>query len=173
MRANINLEIDKEDLNYELKELVAEIASSEITRLVRETAKKMVEEEVKRIIAPIVDKFLENALVGREFNYHEGNISRRGVDEYVAIVLKQYLDEPVYLYSKSSNELSKRYMPSSPGGEKKTRAEQWVIEKARQYADTELFAILDARLQEVAKQIIPSEERIQEIIRAEMKRLIS
>jgi len=172
MKATVNLEIDKEDLNYELKELIAEIASSEVTRLVRETAQKMVEEEVKKIVGPIVDKYLETALVGREFNYHEKNISKRPVDEYIQCVINKYLSEPVYHYSKTSNDLSKKYMPSSSGGEKKTRAEQWVTEKAQQYVDNELFAILEAKLNEVAKHIIPSEERIQEIIKAEMKRMV-
>lgn len=172
MKANVNLEIDKEDLNYELKELIAEIASNEITRMVRETAQKLVEDEVKRIIAPIVDKYLENALVGRNYNYHERNISERPVDDYIAIVMRKYLDEPVYHYSKTSNELSKKYMPSSSGGEKKTRAEQWVTEKAQQYVDKELFPILEQHLNEIASSIIPSDERIQEIIKAEMKRMV-
>lgn len=173
MHARIDLEIDKEDLNYELQKLVAEIASEEITMMVKETAQKLVEEEVKRIIAPIVDSYLENAVVGREYTSHYDRFpNRREVDKYIKAVLMNYLDEPVYLYSESSTKLSERYMPSSKGGGKTTRAESWIIDKTKKYAETEIFGRIDERLQEVAKQIIPNEERMQAIIQAELKKLI-
>ena len=172
MEANIILKIEKEDLNNELNELVVSLASEEVSRMVRQVAQEMVEKEVKRIVAPIVDKYLETALVGREFNYHEGNISKRPVDEYIQSVLNKYLSEPVYHYSKTSNDLSKKYAPSSSGGERKTRAEQWVTEKAEQYVDKELFPRLERKLTDITTQIIPSDERIQEIIKAELKRMV-
>lgn len=173
MKANVVLEIEKEDLNYELKELISEIASTEIRKMVKETAQRLVEEEVKSIISPIVNSYLEEAVVGREYTSAYDRIpNRRDVDKYIKTVLMNYLDEPCYLYSKSSNKLAERYTPSSQGGEKTTRAEHWIMDKTRKYAETELFAVLDEMLKEVASKIIPSEERIQEIIKAELKNLV-
>ncbi|PAD84975.1 hypothetical protein CHH57_02025 [Niallia circulans] len=168
MKANINLEIDKEDLNYELRSLVEEIAADEIRKLVKAHAEQMVKEEVKKIIAPIVDSFLETAEVGREYSYHSNAVSRRNVDEYVKTIIIRYLDEPVYLYSRSSSKLSERYNKSSEKSEA-TRSERWVNEKAREFVDKELFVKLEKRIEEVVKSLVPSEELINEIIKKEIQ----
>ena len=174
MKGNIQLEISTEELHYELQSFIEKIARNEVTRLVEETAKSMVESEVKKIVAPIVDKYLETALVGREYEYHEREqITKRPVDDFIVSVLKKYLDEPVYHYSKTSNELSKKYMPSSRGGEKKTRAEQWVTSKAQEYVDSELFPQMEQEMNLIIKKIVPDKDQIQEIIKAEMRRMIS
>jgi hypothetical protein len=169
MKANINLEIYKEDLNCELENLVSEIASEQIKKLVKEKAEKLVEQEVKRIVSPIVDSYLEDAQVGREYiSYHSNDVSRRNVDEYIKRIIKDYLDEPVYLYSKDSSELSKRYWKSSEKSGK-TRAERWVTEKARRFVDNELFVKIENTMDQVVKTLIPSEETINEIIKNEVK----
>lgn len=167
MKANINLEIDKEDLNYELRNLVEEIAADEIEKLVKTHAEQMVKEEVKRIISPIVDSYLESADVGREYSYHSDVVSRRNVDEYIKTIIIRYLDEPVYLYSRSSSKLSERYNKSSEKSEA-TRSERWVNEKAREFVDKELFVKLENRIDEVVKSLVPSEEKINEIIKNEL-----
>lgn len=168
MKANINLEISKEDLNYELENLVAEIASEQIEKMVREKAESMVEQEVKRIIAPIVDSYLQTVIVGEEYQSHHSNKPpRTNVDTYIQRTLQKYLDEPCYRYSKSSSELSERYKPSS--GDKTTRAEYWIMDKVREYADNELFQKIDKRVEETVKSVIPNEQEIQEIIKREIQ----
>lgn len=175
MKANINLEIDKEDLNEELRDLVKRIAASEIKEMVKSTAEQMVKEAVSEIVKPIVDEYLEQALVGRlHISHHEKGPNRRPVDDYIKWIITAYLDEPVYRYSDRDNTISGKFARSSSvsSGEK-TRAEMWIIEKARKFADTELFAPLELKLQDVANKIIPSEEKLQEIIKAEVKTLFS
>ena len=173
MKGNIQLEISTDELRYELQSFIEKIAKGEVTRLVAETAKSLVEVEVKKIIAPIVDKHLETALVGRDYEYHEwGQITKRPIDDFIVTVLKKYLDEPVYHYSKNSNELSKKYMPSSRGGEKKTRAEQWVTSKAQEYVDTQLFPEMEQEMNEIIAKIVPNKDQIQEIIKAEIRRMV-
>ncbi|NYV64613.1 hypothetical protein HYI36_05045 [Bacillus sp. Gen3] len=168
MKANVNLEISKEDLNDELRHLISEIASDEIRRMVREESDQMIKEEIKRIVSPIVDSYLESAQVGREnISYHSNDISRRHVDEYIKRLIVSYLDEPVYLYSRDSSELSKRYWKASDKNDK-TRAERWVNEKARSFVDNELFRKIEIRIEEVVKSLIPSEEEIHEIIKREV-----
>ncbi|CAM4018363.1 hypothetical protein [Mesobacillus zeae] len=170
MKANINLEISKEDLNYELENLVSQIASEQIGKLVKEKAESMVEQEVKRIIAPIVDSYLQTIIVGEEdFSYHCTKPRRTDVDTYIKKTLQKYLDEPCYKYSKTSNTLSGRYMKSSPSGDKTTRAEHWIMDKTREYADNELFQKIDKRVEETVKSVIPNEEEIQEIIKREIQ----
>jgi hypothetical protein len=170
MKANISLEIRKEDLNYELQELISEIASGEIERMVREQAQKMVEEEVKRIISPIVDSYLKTVIVGEEYqSYHSNKPPRMEVDKYIKRVLQSYLDEPCYHYSKTSSKLFERYMPSSSGGDRTTRAEHWILDKTREYADKELFLKIENEVEETVKSVIPNEEQIQEIIKREIQ----
>lgn len=164
MEANINLKIDKDDLSYELKELVSEIASEEIRRMVKAVAEKMVRDEVQKVIQPIVDSYLETAQVGREhISYHDKGPSRGEVDKYIKRIIQDYLDEPAYLYSETSEKLSHKYAISSGHGNK-TRAEMWVIDKSRKYVETELFGKMEESLQLIAKKILPSEEKINEII---------
>lgn len=173
MKANIEIEIGGEDIGYSLKEVIREIAESEIKQMVRQSAKLMIEEEIKRVISPIVDSYLENAIVGRELGYHQRDgIRQTNVDSYIRSVLKNYLDESTYHYSQTNETLQGRYAVSSQKGDV-TRAERWIVEKVRKYADTELFEKLDKRLKEVAERLIPNEEKMQEIIKAEVKVLFT
>jgi hypothetical protein len=170
MKANISLEISKEDLNYELENLVSEIASEHIGKLVKDKAESMVEHEVKRIIAPIVDSYLKTVIVGEEHrSYHSDKPPRTDVDTYIKRTLQKYLDEPCYHYSKTASKLSEKYRPSSSGGTNTTRAEYWIMDKVREYADKELFQKIDARIAETVTAILPSEDEIQKIIRREIQ----
>lgn len=173
MKAKIDIEIGSEDINYTLKEVIEEIAESEIKQIVRQSAKEIVEQEVKNIIAPIIEKYLENVLVGRKYEYHNQAPYQTEVDQYIKAVLVKYLDEPSYAYSKTSNKLSERYAPSSSGGNKVTRAELWIIDKTREYAETELFVKLDKKIQDVAGKLIPNEEKMNEMIKENLKVLLT
>jgi len=170
MKANINLELDKEDLTYELSNLVSEIATKDITRLVKEKAEKMIEQEIERIISPIVDNYLQNALIGREhLSYHDNSsIHRTDVNKYIERTLQRYLDEPSYRFSNTSSEMSKRYMKSSDKGSK-TRAELWVNEKVIKCVDEVLFKKMEDKIEATISEIVPTEEMIEEIIKREIK----
>ncbi|WP_211750103.1 hypothetical protein [Paenibacillus sp. Marseille-Q4541] len=168
MKANVNLEIDKDDLSYELNALVREVAEEEIRKMVKQQAEALVKEEIKRIIAPIVDEYLQDAQVGREhISYHDKGPSRRNIDDFIKRIIKDYLDEPVYLYSKDAERISERYNKSSQPYDK-TRAELWVINKTIKFVDSEVFPALEARLKEVADVIVLNEEQVQEIIKAKV-----
>ncbi|MBB6731915.1 hypothetical protein [Cohnella zeiphila] len=173
MNASINIGIESEELSYYLKEVISDIASEEIRKMVKQQAEEMVRQEITRIVAPIVDSYLETAIVGREhFSAHDRFTSRREVDKFIKAIIMNYLDEPVYHYSKSDNTISGRYAHSASSG-RETRAELWIHEKARKFVDTELFDKLESRLNEVAKKLIPSDEKMQEIIKQEVKSLFS
>jgi hypothetical protein len=169
MKANITLEIRKEDLEYELQELISEIASEEIKAMVRKQAQEMVREEVKKIISPIVDSYLQTAIVGEEYSHHSNKPPRMEVDKYIKRTLQDYLDEPCYKFSRDSSKLSEKYRPSSSGGDRTTRAEHWIMDKTRAYVDKELFIKIESRIEETVKSIIPKEEQIQEIIKREIQ----
>lgn len=170
MKANMQVEIDSEEISYYLKSVIQDIASKEIKQMVKSHAEEMVKEEVKRIISPIVDSYLETAMVGREhLSYHDTDVSRRNIDDYIAAIMKRYLDEPVYLYSKSSSELSKRYNKDSHNHGSRTRADYWVIEKVKQFADTELYGKIEKNIESVIASVIPNEDKIREMIKEEIK----
>lgn len=170
MKANINLELSKSDLNYELECLVSEIASEQVNKLVKEKAEELVENEVKRIIEPIVDSYLRTVVVGEEYrSMYDDKPPRSDVDKYIKRILQNYLDEPCFVFSKTSSKLGERYMPSSSGGSKTTGAEYWIIDKVREYTNTELFEKIEDAIDNKIKQIVPSEDQIQEIIKNEIK----
>lgn len=171
MKANINLELNKEDLNYELQQLIAVTAQEEITNMVRETAKQLVEEEVKKIIAPIVDSYLKNAIVGHPYEYNSDHIPQCEVNQFIERTLKRYLDEPCYLYSSSSNILSERYKHSS--GDRTTRAELWITDKVKEYADKEIYTKVNKIIQDAIAKLTPSEEQLNEIIKKEIAKKIN
>lgn len=174
MKANIALEIDKDDLNYELENLVSSIAAEEIKKMVRKKAEALVEQEVKKIIGPIVDSYLNKVIIGEEFaSIHSNRPSRTEVDRYIKRVLQDYLDEPCFTFNKDSNELAKRYMKSSSRGERTTRAERWVMDKTREFADKELFAKIESQIEKTVKTVIPTDEQIQEIIKKEIQQKFS
>lgn len=170
MKANINLKINKEDLNYELECLVSKVASEQVKKMVREQATEMVREEVEKIIAPIVDSYLKTAIVGEEYkSIHSDKPPRTEVDKYIKRTLQNYLDEPCFRYSNTASKLGEKYMPSSSGGTKTTRAEYWIMDKAREYADKELFSKIDSQIEETIKSVIPTGEQIQEMIKQEIQ----
>ena len=173
MKANIEIEIGSEEITYSLKEVIREIAETEIKQMVRQSAKDMVEIEVKNIIGPIIDKYLADILVGRKYEYHNQGPYQTEVDKYIKAVLVKYLDEPCYAYSKTSTKLSEKYHPSSQGGDKVTRAEHWIIDKTREYAETVLFVKLDKKIQEVSNKLIPNEEKMNEMIKENLKVLLT
>jgi hypothetical protein len=169
MEANITMKLDKEDLSYELKELVERLAAEEIQRMVRTEVEQMVKEEARRIVAPIVDSYLEKAMVGSECrSAHDRGPFRSEADVFIKRIIQSYLDEPTYLYSETSNKLSEKYAISSGHGNK-TRAEMWVIEKARKFAETELLGKMNDHIDITLKEIMPSEEHIQSMIKEAVK----
>ncbi|MNW51987.1 hypothetical protein D3C74_294880 [compost metagenome] len=169
MEANITMKLDKEDLSYELRELVEQLATDEIERMVKAEAEQMVKEEVRRIVAPIVDSYLDKAKVGSEIrSAHDRGPFRNEADVFIKRIIQAYLDEEVYLYAKDSEKLSEKYAISSGYGNK-TRAELWVIEKARNYADTELLGKMNEHIDQTLKEIMPSKEQIQAMINEAVK----
>lgn len=169
MKASIELEIGREELNYELQNLVSQIASDEIKSMVKYKGEPLVEEELKQVISPIVDDYLKSAIVGKEhLSYHSTSIRQTDVDTYIKRTLQKYLDEPCYMYSKESTTLSGRYNKSSDKSSM-TRAEYWIRDKVREYADKELYSYIDKKIEDVVKSVIPSNDEIEEIIKREIQ----
>lgn len=169
MEANVTMNLGTEELSYELRGVIESIAKDEIKRMVKTEAEQMVKEEVRRIVSPIVDSYLEKAMVGSEVrSAHDRGPFRNEADVFIKRIIQSYLDEPVYLYSKDSDKLSEKYAISSDSGSK-TRAEMWVVEKARKYADTELLGKMHDHIDQTLKEIMPSEEQIQAMINEAVK----
>ena len=68
MKAEIKLEIQKEDILEELSGLVRELAESEITKMIREQAQKMVQKEIDKILHPLVLSVLTDG----KFDFNSG-----------------------------------------------------------------------------------------------------
>lgn len=166
MKANISLELTKEDLEYEVQNLISEIAKNEIKNIVRSKADQMIEEELKDKISPIVEAYLENAKI--KYDSRDRNI-----DTYISGIIKDYLDEKVYVYSKSSDKLSEVYKKSSDNSGKSTRASMWVTKKAIESVDTYFYEEIQNLVEEKVKQIAPTKEEIEEIIKREIKERFS
>lgn len=167
MRASMEIELHSDDIQAELKEVIQEIAEEEIRKMVRTQAQEMVKESVTKIIAPIVDEYLKVAIVGHDY-CSNWEVRKADVDKYIKNTLINYLNEPVYLYSKNSNKLSERYMGSSDNGDKRSRAEHWVTDIAQKFANEELWVKLERSIQATINAITPSEDELNNILRKEI-----
>lgn len=114
MNAKIELEITKEDLNYELESLIEQTCKAEITKLINEKAKEMVGAEIDKILQPLVLSVLTENKFEFESGYN-GYIHKATLDDKLKSLVVKYLDRPTYAYSQTSQKPSERYKPSDSG----------------------------------------------------------
>jgi hypothetical protein len=163
MKAKVELEIEKEDLAYELNELVKQLSESEIRKMIKEQAREMVKVEVEKIVGPLVEKYL------KEEKFEHGNNSwnaNSSIEDRVKNSVIGYLNEPVYLYSKDNKEPSKRYVRSSSND--KSRITRIVEDQIMFYVD-ETFT---EKVKEIVSSLNSEKSKAEEIMRDQIKKTV-
>lgn len=169
MKAKVELEIDKDDLSYELKELVAELATPEIKKMITSIALPLVKKEVDKILEPLVISTLSNEkLLFGSLDYYGGydkNLST--LDNRVSVFMKGFLNKTVYKYNDSSRRPSEKYMSSSSGSDD-TLITCIVKDAIREFLSNEFKPIVS----EMLKTFISDREKMQEMYTQEAKKLL-
>jgi hypothetical protein len=167
MKAEIKLEIDKEDLTYELKELVKELAETEIKKMIRELANEMVKEEIDKILHPLVLKVLTED----KFDFNSGYMSfshKATLDEKLKNMTIAYLNRPSYLYSRDKRKPSERYSASSSGGENTALINHIVSDEIRLFVDTEFVP----KVKEMIESLVTDKKKIEDILKEQTRQMV-
>jgi hypothetical protein len=170
MKADLRISVPSSDIKECIKEVVEEIAERNILSEVKSVTKKQTEEKLKELLEPTIIERINKVLVGREYPSRYGNgFYKDEVEKVVGVAIKRYLDESVYHYSKTSNELSRKYMPSSSGGSDKTRAEWWILNMIEKNMEEVVFEYLDKKINKMITEMVPSKEEIENAIKKEIE----
>ncbi len=169
MKANVQLEIDKDDLSYELKELISELATPEIKKMIKEIALPLVKKEVDKILEPLVVSTLssEQLLFG-SLDYYSGyDKSLSTLDNRVKAFMLGFLNKTVYKYNDSSRKPSEKYMTSSSDSDD-TLITCVVKDAIKEFISNEFKPIVG----EMLKSYISDIEKMKEIYTNEAKKLV-
>lgn len=167
MKAEIKLEIQKEDILEELSGLVRELAESEITKMIREQAKKMVQKEIDKILHPLVLSVLTDGKFDFNSGYRDYK-NKYSLDEKLKSITISYLNQPSYLYSKDKRIPSERYMKSSTGGEDTSLINHIVSDEIRLFVDTE-FA---PKVKQMVELFVTDKEKIEATLKEQTRQMV-
>lgn len=167
MKAEIKLDIDKEDLSYELKELVRELAEGEIKKMIKELANEMVKQEIDKILQPLVLKVLTEDKFEFNSGYHSYT-HQATLDEKLKNMTIAYLNRPSYLYSKDKRKPSERYSASSSGGESTALINHIVSDEIRLFVDTEFVP----KVKEMIESLVTDKKKIEDALKEQTRQMV-
>jgi len=170
MEAKVELKIDKEDLSYELKELVSEIATPTIKKMLVQEALPMVKNEIDKILEPLVISTLKDEqLMFGNLDYYGGYDPKlSNLDKRVGAFIKGFLNKTVYKYNDTSREPSKRYMTSSSNSDD-TLISCIVKDAIKEFISNEFKPMVV----EMVKDFVTNKEEMEKIYKNEAKKLLS
>lgn len=161
----ITVELDLDyDINEQLREVIRENSNSEINTLVRNEAARLVQEELKGRVAPIVD----NHILGVELEYIPGDYGYRTkatLEEMVARMVRSRLNSPSYVYDKDAKNPKDRYMTSSRGGSDTSLIQLIVADEIRKIVNEEYKPYVE----ECIKKYIIDKDEIADILSERVK----
>jgi hypothetical protein len=136
----------------------------EITKLANSIASDLVRKEVNKILEPLVIHVLTEEKFQFQHRYFAGE---RKIDDKLKYLIKEYLDEPVYLYSKDSSKPSKRYHRGSSNSYP-SRLESFLSFSIERYVDEHIMKKTDSLVSEY----IQDKSELEEIAKTKMKELL-
>jgi hypothetical protein len=151
--ANLKVKISKEELDdilhNVLKEHCVAVLGKELPKIILNIGKKLIEDEIEKILEPIVLK----TLTGSDFDFMSGYHSYKNkgdIDSRIACKTREYLNRPSYIYSKSETTPSKRYLKSSDKSSK-SLIEFIIEDKIKKLIDDEYLTKFNSKVEEVFK----------------------
>lgn len=164
MKAKVELEISKEDLEYELKELVSETAKPDIKKMIKTHAQPLIEAEVDKVLLPMVASVLTNEDLTFNYGYHDYPNDDK-LKNRVESFTKQFLNKSVYLYSKTSTKPSDRYKSSNHGN---TLIHSIVFDCIKEYIDEEF----KPQVSEMVKTFMTNKKEMEILFKEQAKKLL-
>lgn len=163
MNAKVELEISKNELSDELENLVREIAEQEIIKLVNKKANELVKNEIDKILQPLVLSVLTENKFDFETGYHS-YLDKRKLDDKLKSMVVSYLDNPNYLYSRTSVKPSERYKP----GQGKPLLNHLVEDRIVAYIDEEFIP----KIKPIVDNFLNEKKELEEFLKNKTKELL-
>jgi len=166
MQANIAVEVHSDDISYHLREVITDLVGEEIKVLTNTLARDMVQQEIDKILEPLVISVLtkEEFSFNRGYDYYHSGTAVKGMTR---LMVKDYLDQPCYSYSQSSNKPSGRLKKSSSRSDP-SRLEQFLRFAIERYFDEHI----EAKMADLTKNYLQGKEAIEEIAKQKMTDLL-
>lgn len=171
MQTEININIEPEELKYELREAIKEMAGIELKAMIRDYAKQIVKEEVDKFIEPLVMQFLnEDGFKFTYGGYHDYS-KTQNIKSRIKDVVSNYFDEQVYSYSKTSAKMSERYMTCSSGSRSgsPTRIQAYILDTIVDYFDNNFKERIAGELDD----IVDNKNKIEEAVKSQLQQLVN
>jgi hypothetical protein len=167
MKAEIKLDINKEDLTYELKELIRELSETEIKKMIREQANEMVRNEIDKILNPLVLRVLTEEKFDFNTGYHNYT-NKATLDDKLRSMTISYLNRPSYLYSREKRNPSERYASSSSGGESTALINHIVSDEIKLFVDTEFVP----KVKEMINSLVTDKKKIEDTLKEQTRQMV-
>jgi hypothetical protein len=152
-----------------LKESIKDIFEDRIQELINTESLRIIKEEVGKKLKPLIDETIET----HKFLEHHGWMNdyegEETISDMVKKEVKKYLDEKVYLYSKTDETLSGRYAKdSNPSSRDPSRLESYVRFVIAKYFDENTLDIITPIVEEFLK----DRENLEKLAKEEMSALL-
>ena len=166
MEGTIKVEFYNDDISEALKEVINETAGQIITDLIKENARELVKQKITEIIDPLV----MSTLTGKVFEIHRNDgyyNTPQVMEKIVERAVKEYLDQPGFIYSNNAKQPSMLIQSSS--GRDKSRLQLLIeIFIARYFDET-----IEKRLKPLFDEYVAQKIQIEEIAKTELQKLLA
>jgi hypothetical protein len=163
------IEFTDSEILYELREVIKELFENKIESLIDDKANKIIEEEVENKLHPIIEKSLNNEKFIEHHGWRNDYTGEKTIDEIVKQVVSNYLNDRVYLYSRTSDTPSERYAKtSSSNTDNPTRLEMFLIYCIERYIDKNIAD----KMENITKSFIEQRGDILKVAKEQMQELL-
>lgn len=165
----MEIKISDEQIMQALRDHIEDNYSDQINRILEKTIEKevsmLVFDKIKEKIEPIALDVLNKG----KFIIHTNNASyytsEDKIDKLVEYIVKRYLNDPHYIYSKDAKYPKDRYMRSSPGGSYDSLIELIIQDNIRRITTQEFKPQID----EAIEKFLIDRDMIADILGSKMK----
>jgi len=162
MKANIEVDINSEDINWALKEVVEENYAAPIRDIVKDEAKNLVQKKVPEILDPIIHDFFTNGELDFIQGYNNHRVSK-SVEDGLKRVVTDYFNESVFSYSAEAKELKERWHKSSDKYGK-TRIDAYLGSLVSHHLNTTIMSRLEKRVDEKLNKLLSNPEFMDSLV---------
>ena len=169
MKANIEVDINSEDINWALKEVVEENYAAPIRDIVKEEAKSLVQEKVPKILDPIISDFFTNGELDFNRGYNNNTVSK-SVEDGIKRVVADYFNESVFSYDSQAKELKDRWHRSSDRYGK-TRIDAYIGSLVSHHLSVTVMDQLEKRVDEKLNELLSKPEFMDSLVNDKVNKI--
>lgn len=166
MKTTVNIEIEPEDLRYELTEVIEKLTSDELRKMVNTYGRKKVASRIDDLLEPIV----MSCLTGKNFQERLDTYmsEKKSVEQIIHREIVKYFDASSYVYSKTATNIDDYAHPGS-GGYNETRLGLYIQMIVRKYINDNFTELVTNKLNE----IIENKEKLEAMVNEQLSLLVN